>query len=149
MLDVCCVLRCMMSTLRWSRPETNVRSQLACCCSVGMLLRSVARKCCSCQVSFLSLARGIHSGARNDTAQTESVLTRLVDTASLDSRLHQSSRGVFPQCYTHNSSWFLGSHFAHDTKMFGLDTVQHGISFATKRSGLHGWDLFNNLKDWL
>ena len=31
-----------------------------------------------------------------DTAQTERVLTRLVDT-SLDSRLHQSCKRVFPQ----------------------------------------------------
>ena len=96
-------LRRMMSTLQWSRPETNVSSQPTCCCSVCVLLRSVARKCCSSLVSFLSLARGMQSGARNerttepDIAQTERVLTRLVDTASLDSRLHQVEQRVFPQ----------------------------------------------------
>ena len=35
-------LRRMMSTLQWSRPETNVNSQPACCCSVIVLLRCCA-----------------------------------------------------------------------------------------------------------
>ena len=59
------ILRRLMSTLQWSRPETNDSSQPACCCSVTLLLRLVARKCCSSQVSFLSFALGMHSGARN------------------------------------------------------------------------------------
>ena len=106
-------------------------SQPTCCCSVTLLLRFVARKCCSSQVSLVSLnvlPGVLHAEwstkrtTEPDTAQTERVLTRLVDTASLDSRLHQSSRRVFHNihvlslsilccpcpCCTHNSSWFLG-----------------------------------------
>ena len=57
--------RRVMSTLQWSRPETNVSSRPTCCCSVSVLLRSLARKCCSSQVSFMSLARCMQGGARN------------------------------------------------------------------------------------
>ena len=58
-------LRRLMSTLQWLRPETNVSFQPTCCCSVSLLLWSVARKCCSSHVSFMSLARCMQSGARN------------------------------------------------------------------------------------
>ena len=44
-------LRRMMSTLQWSSPETNVSFQVTCCCSVTLLLLSVARKCCSSQIT--------------------------------------------------------------------------------------------------
>ena len=36
--------RHVMSTMQWSRLETNVSFQPTCCCSVSLLLRSVARK---------------------------------------------------------------------------------------------------------
>ena len=72
-------LRRMMSTLQWSSLETNVSSQLTCCCSVTLLLRSVAWKCCSSQVSLCHLTRClvcyIRNGARSvpRKAQTKSV----------------------------------------------------------------------------
>ena len=40
-----------LSTLQWSRLETSLNLQPNCCCAVTMLLWSVARKCCSSQVS--------------------------------------------------------------------------------------------------
>ena len=46
--------RRMLSTLQWSRLETNVSFQPTCCCSVSLPLWSVARRCCSTQVSFMS-----------------------------------------------------------------------------------------------
>ena len=76
-----------------------------------------------------------------DTAQTERVLKRLVDAASLDSRLRQSSKRVFhnihvlslfhpvlslPVLHTHNSSWFLGSHLAHGNSAVGYSELIHG-----------------------
>ena len=82
-------LHVMMSTLEWSRLETNVSSQPTCCCSVTLPHRSVARKCCSSQVSFaprnvlpgvLHPERSTMRTTEPDTAQTERVLTRLVDT---------------------------------------------------------------------
>ena len=93
-------LHLMMSTLKWSRPETNVSSQPTWCCSVTLPHRSVAEKCHSSQVPFASrnVLLGLHAERSTkrttepDTAQTERVFTRLVDTASLDSRLHQSSK---------------------------------------------------------
>ena len=51
---ICCVL---MGTLQRSRLEANVSFQPMCCCSVCFLLWPVARKCCSSQVSFMSLTR--------------------------------------------------------------------------------------------
>ena len=92
-------LRRMMSTLQRSRLETNVSFKRTCCCSVSLLLWSVARKCCSSQVSFMSSTRCLQSCVTELTtepniAQTERALTRLVDTASLDRRLHQSSKRV-------------------------------------------------------
>ena len=76
--------RRMMSTLQWSRPETNVSFQPACCCAVTLLMRSVARKCCSSQVSFMSLTCCLQSCVTErttepNTAQTERVLTSPVD----------------------------------------------------------------------
>ena len=50
-------IRRMMSTLQWSRPETNVSSQPTCCLSVTLPRRSVARKCCSSQVSLCHSTR--------------------------------------------------------------------------------------------
>ena len=97
-------LRRMMSTLQWSRPETKLSFQLTCCCSVTSLLRSVTRKCCSSRASLVSLnalpgvlhaERSTKRTTEPDTAQTERELIRLVDTASLDSRLHKSSKRVF------------------------------------------------------
>ena len=58
-------LRRLMSTLQRSRPETSVGLQFSCCCSVSLLQWSAARKCCSSQVSFMSLVRFMQSGARN------------------------------------------------------------------------------------
>ena len=66
-----------------------------------------------------------HTGP--DTAQTERVLMRLVDTSSLDSRLHHSGKRVFArhpcielvfscclcQCCTHDSSFLLSPYSAH------------------------------------
>ena len=81
-----------MSALQWVRLEMNVSPQ-----PTTLLLRSVAQKCCSSQVSFVSLNAlpgVLHAEwstkrtTEPDTAQTERVLTRPVDTASLDSRLH-------------------------------------------------------------
>ena len=52
------------------------------------------------QPSFLPVVSVLHAEwstertTEPDTAQTERVLTRLVDTASLDCRLHQSSNRV-------------------------------------------------------
>ena len=82
MFDV--FLRRMMSTLQRSRPETNVSSQPTCCCTVSSLLWSVARRCCSSQVSLMLLIRCLQSCVTEhitepNTAQTERVLTRLVD----------------------------------------------------------------------
>ena len=55
-----------------------------------------------------------------DSVQTERIFMRLVDTSSLDSRLHQSSKRVFApvpscclcQCCTHNSLFLLSPYFA-------------------------------------
>ena len=74
-----------------------------------------------------------------DTAQTERVLTRLVDAASLDGRLHRSSKRVFRNIHVlslfhlvlslpvlhANSSWFMGSHFAHCSGAVGCCTLMH------------------------
>ena len=46
MIDNCMFLCCMVSTLKWLRPEANVSSQPTCCRSVTLPL-----KCCSSQVS--------------------------------------------------------------------------------------------------
>ena len=51
----------MISTFQRSGPETNVSFQPTCCCSVSLLLWSVARKCCSSQVSCVSLPRCLQS----------------------------------------------------------------------------------------
>ena len=96
-------LRRVMSALQWSRTETNVSFEPACCCSVTLLLWSVARKCQVSLVSLNALSDVLHAEwstkrtTEPDTGQTERVLTRLVDIESLDSRLHQSSKRVFPQ----------------------------------------------------
>ena len=97
------LFRRMMSTLQWPRPETNVSFQLTCCCSVSLLFLSVARMCCSSQVSFMSLTRCLQSCVTGRTTepnavQTERVVTRFVDLMTPDSRLHQSSKkSVSPQ----------------------------------------------------
>ena len=95
------VLRRMMGTLQRSRLETNVSSPPTYCYSVTLLLRSELLFRPSFLVSLNALPGVLHAEwstkrtTEPDTAQTERVLTRLVDTASLDSRLHQSSKRVF------------------------------------------------------
>ena len=83
----------MMRTLQWSRPETSVSSQPTCCCSVSYAIAV----CCAevfLQPSFFLVVSTWHAEWNTertmepDIVQTERVLTRLVDTASLDSRLH-------------------------------------------------------------
>ena len=75
-----------------------------------------------------------------DTAQTERILMRLVDTSSLDSRLHHSWRRVFArhpcvelvlncclcQCCTHDPSFFLSLHFTHGSGAPGYSVLIHG-----------------------
>ena len=124
-------LRRVMSTLQWSRPETNVSSQPTCCSSESFLLSSVSRKCCSSQVPLRSLTRCLRGCAteRTTTAQTERVLTRLVGfmtphlwTAVCISQASEclSTPSMYwfcsilcclCPCRTHNSSWFLVTHF--------------------------------------
>ena len=83
-----------------------VKTGHECQLSAYMLLLSnlaVAWKCCFSQVSLVSLNAllgVLHAEwstkrtTEPDTAQTERVVTRLVDTTSLDSRLHLSSKRV-------------------------------------------------------
>ena len=82
--------------------------------------------------------------AGRDTAQTERILMRLVDTSSLDSRLHHSGKRVFArhpciesvsfldlcQCCTHDSSFFLGLYFAHGSGAPGYSVLIHGSTLC-------------------
>ena len=69
-----------------------------------------------------------------DTAQTERILMRVVDTSSLDSRLHHPGKRVFArlfscclcQCCTHDSSSLLRPHFAHGSGALGYSVLIHG-----------------------
>ena len=82
---------------------------------------------------------------KRDTAQTERILMRLVSTSSLDSRLHQSRKRVFPrhpcfepvlscclcQCCTQNSLFLLSPYFAHGSGasgFFSVDPRQYNMS---------------------
>ena len=59
MLDVCCILVSFDDEY-----TANVSCQLTFGCSVSLLLWSLAWKCCSSQVLFMSSARCMQSGAR-------------------------------------------------------------------------------------
>ena len=146
-------LRRMMGTLQWSRPETNVSSQLTCCCSVTLLLLSLARKCCASQVSLVSLNAlpcVLHAEwskkriTEPDTAQTERVLTRLVD-----SRLHQSSKRMFHNIYVLSlfhvalslpvfHARLLCSYFAQLSRNVGADPRESPSSIDVHPKGTHG-----------
>ena len=100
-----------------------------------------------------------------DTAQTERILMRLVDTSSLDSRLHHSGKRVFArhpcielcllscclcQRCTHDSSFFQSPYFAHqheihikyvDTKNQFADILTNGND--TREEWNHFLRLFN------
>ena len=79
-----------------------------------------------------------------DTAQTERILMRLVDTSSLDSRLHHSRKRVFArhpcfdpvlsccvcQCCTHDSSFLLSPFFAHGSGAPGCSVLTHGSALC-------------------
>ena len=104
MLDVCCVHAPYDEYIVQKVKPGNEFQFSACtrCCS-----GKFAIVVCCAEVLFLpsfppvgSVLHAEWSTERTtepDTAQTERVLTRLVDTASLDSRLHQSSKRVSPQ----------------------------------------------------
>ena len=81
------------------KTETNVSSQTTCCLSVTLLRRSVARKCCSSQVSLCHSTRclvccrrnGARSVPRNLTRHRLSACSRDLLTPISDSRLHQDA----------------------------------------------------------
>ena len=87
-------LRRMMNTMVKTGNECQLSGYM-------LLLGNFATAFCCAQVLFQPnfpcvtqrVAWCVHK--KLDTAQTELVFTRLVDTASLDSRLHQSSKRVF------------------------------------------------------
>ena len=72
MLDVYCVPRGVTSTKQWSRPETNVFWETTCRHAV----RIAVAVCCA-EVLFQRSTLRITG---RDTAQTERILMRLVDT---------------------------------------------------------------------
>ena len=91
-----------------------------------------------------------------DTAQTKRIRMRLVDTSSLDSRLHQSRKRVFPrhpcfepvlscclcQCCTHNSSFLLSPYFAHGSGALGYSVLIHGSTSCRQvKSCLRDWSI--------
>ena len=89
MLDVCCFHTSYDEYIAVVKTGTNVSSQPTCCLSVTLLSRSVARKCCSSQVSLCHSTRcpvccmrnGTRSVPRNLTRHRRGrILTRLVDT---------------------------------------------------------------------
>ena len=137
MLDVCCV------PSSYDEYIATVKTRNECQLSAYMLLLgNLAAAVCCAEVLFqssflvsLSVLPGVlHAEwstkrtTEPDTAQTECVLTRLVDTASLDSRLRHSRKRVFArhpciepvlscclcQCCTHESSFLLSPHFAQN-----------------------------------
>ena len=149
MLDVCSV------PTSYDEYIATVKTGNDCQLSAYILLlgKFATMVCCAkvlFQPSFLHVVSTLHAEwstdrtTKPDTAQTqtERVLTRLVDTASLDSRLHQvcisqatrvSLHNIHEltlfhpvSCCTHNSSWFLGSHFAHGGGAVGCSTLIHG-----------------------
>ena len=90
-----------------------------------------------------------------DTAQTERILMRVVDTSSLDSRLHQSSKRVLRrhpcfepvlscclcQCCTHNSLFLLSPYFAHGCGP-GYSVLIHGSTSCRQlKSCLRVWSI--------
>ena len=111
--------------------------QPACCCSVTLPLRSVARKCCSSQVSLCHSTRrlvccvpnGARSAPRNLTRHRLSAYSRdLLTPASLDSRLHQSIKRVF--------------HNIHELSLFHLVLsmpVLHAQLFVVLGFTLRAW----------
>ena len=173
MLDVFRDPRGVPSTQQWSRPETNVSSQTTCRHAV----RIAVAVCCAevlFQPSFFWCCSHVACGRRDiqrvgcgggwdrstlrvtgrDTAQTERMLMRLVDTSSLDSRLHHSGKKVFArhpciepvvscclcQCCTHDSSFFLSPHFAHGSGAPGYAVLIHGSALCRQlKSCLLDW----------
>ena len=92
-LDVCMFPCRMVSTLQWSRLETIVSPQSTCRSTATLPLWSVARMCCSSQVSpcvayhvawCVARERSTTCTKEPDTARTETerVLTRPLDTPS-------------------------------------------------------------------
>ena len=69
-------IRRMMSTLQWTRSDTNVRSRTTCCLSVTLLRMSVAPKCCSNQISWCHSTRCLVCCMRNDARCVPRNLTR-------------------------------------------------------------------------
>ena len=91
-----------------------------------------------------------------DTAQSERILVRFVDTSPLDSRLHQSRKRVFPrhpcfelvlscclcQCCTHNSLFLLSPYFAHGSGAPGYSVLIHGSTSCRQvMSCLRDWSI--------
>ena len=91
-----------------------------------------------------------------DTAQTERMLMRLVDTSSLDSRLHHSGKRVFArhpcieldlscclcQCCTHDSLFLLSPHFAHGSGVPGYSVLIHDSTLCRQqKSCLREWSI--------
>ena len=89
-----------------------------------------------------------------DTAQTERM--RLVNTSSLDSRLHQSRKRVFPrhpcfepvlscclcQCCTQNSLFLQSPYFAHGNGAPGFSVLIHGSTTCRQlKSCLRDWSI--------
>ena len=81
---------------------------------------------------------------------------RLVDTSSLDSRLHHSGKRVFArhpcfepvfscclcQCCTHDSSFLLSPHFAHGSGAPGYSVLIHGSTLCRQlKSCLRDWSI--------
>ena len=142
-------LRRMMSTLQWSRPETNVSSQTTCCLSVTLLRQSVARKClpakflCVTQRVAWCVACGTEHEAYHgayhgtDMSAYSRDLLRLIPghpSASVKQKsvaYHPCIESVTyfcclgPGC-THNSRGTLGSHFADGSGAGGYSTLIHG-----------------------
>ena len=99
-----------VSTLQWSRPETNVSTQTTCRFTVrsplrGSVVPKVSPCCCSthCLQSFISrrwLWYGLEKGAREArrvsrdvTPHRQRILDKTCDHSThLDSRLHQAMR---------------------------------------------------------
>ena len=89
-----------------------------------------------------------------DTAQTKRILKRLVDTSSLDSRLHHSGKRVFArhpcidlssclcQCCTHDSLFLRSPHFAHGSGAPGYSVLIHGSTLCRQlKSCLRDWSI--------
>ena len=156
MLDICCV------------PTSYDEYCNECQLSVFMLLLgNLATAVCCAKVlfqpnflvSFNALPGVLHAEwstkrtTEPDTAQTERVLTRLVDTASLDSRLHQSSKRVFHNIHVLSMLFLarvarttlrgtLASHFAQGGGAVGRSTLIHGSTLCRQlKSCLRDWSI--------